>query len=219
MGDRHLDRMGRTMATGITRRIFSWGTGLTLATLAIRQTPGRALAHTASTTTPEEDDLDQAITQMRAATVDFINGKTDAWKAMCSHREDATLFGGWGGHERGWEQLGPRYDWAAARFAGGEVTFEELARYATPDLAVHDPLRADAGAAGRGRGDRPHQAPRQPRLPPRGGWLEAGQPARRPARRDPGAGDGRRSIDSGVMFAGGGSWRRQVIRCRFAQAI
>lgn len=84
----------------------------------------------------DENDLEQAIQQMRAATVEFINGKTEAWKAMCSHRADATLFGGWGGHERGWEELGPRYDWAAARFAGGEVEFEELARYATADLAV-----------------------------------------------------------------------------------
>jgi ketosteroid isomerase-like protein len=86
-------------------------------------------------TMPAEDDLEVAIQQMRTATVEFINGKTDAWKAMCSRRDDATLFGGWGGYERGWEQLGPRYDWAAARFAGGEVAFEEIARYATTDLA------------------------------------------------------------------------------------
>ncbi|MGH2530714.1 MAG: hypothetical protein ACRDJW_00280 [Thermomicrobiales bacterium] len=49
----------------------------------------------------DQDDLEQAIQRMRAATVEFINGKPDAWKAMCSHRADATLFGGWGGHERG----------------------------------------------------------------------------------------------------------------------
>ncbi|MDQ3410661.1 MAG: nuclear transport factor 2 family protein [Chloroflexota bacterium] len=45
------------------------------------------------------------------------------------------MFGGWGDHERGWDQLGPRYDRAAARFARGEVSFEELARHVTPDLA------------------------------------------------------------------------------------
>ncbi len=32
-------------------------------------------------------------------------------------------------------QLGPRYDWAAARYAGGDLTFEEIARYASDDLA------------------------------------------------------------------------------------
>jgi hypothetical protein len=94
----------------------------------------------------DADELEHAIQRMRAATVDFINGKTDAWKAMCSHRADATLFGGWGGYERGWEQLGPRYDWAAARFAGGEVTFEEIARYATPSW----PARSTSSTSRRG---------------------------------------------------------------------
>ncbi|HEY7036263.1 MAG TPA: nuclear transport factor 2 family protein [Thermomicrobiales bacterium] len=81
------------------------------------------------------NDLEQAIQQLRTATVEFINGRPEAWKALCSHRDDATLFGGWGGYERGWEELDPRYGWAAVRFAGGEMTFEEIARYATDDLA------------------------------------------------------------------------------------
>jgi hypothetical protein len=89
------------------------------------------------TATQEDDvnDLERAIQQVRAATAAFINGKTGPWKEVCSHRGDASLFGGWGGYERGWEQLEPRYEWAAARFAGGEVMFEEIARYASPDLA------------------------------------------------------------------------------------
>jgi ketosteroid isomerase-like protein len=82
-----------------------------------------------------EPDLDRAIEEMRAATAELINGRTDAWKARCSHLPNATLFGGWGGHERGWEQLEPRYEWASARFAGGEVEFEELARHVSGDLA------------------------------------------------------------------------------------
>lgn len=80
-------------------------------------------------------DLDVAIDRMRAATVELINGRPAAWKALCSRQPNATLFGGWGGHERGWEQLGPRYDWASARFAGGEVAFEELARHVSANLA------------------------------------------------------------------------------------
>jgi hypothetical protein len=83
----------------------------------------------------DELDLDTAIARMQAATAEFINGKPGSWKARCSHLPTATLFGGWGGHERGWQQLDPRYDWAAARFAGGEVTFEELARHVSSDLA------------------------------------------------------------------------------------
>lgn len=45
------------------------------------------------------------------------------------------LFGGWGAYEKGWEQLGPCYDWASARFAGGDLTFEEIARNTSEDLA------------------------------------------------------------------------------------
>lgn len=95
----------------------------------------RVSAGRTSAMTDDPDDLDQAIARMRSATAEFINGNTGPWKAMCSQRDDATLFGGWGGYERGWEQLAPRYDWASARFAGGDVTFEEITRVATPDLA------------------------------------------------------------------------------------
>lgn len=82
-----------------------------------------------------DPDLDLALERMRTATVKLINGHPAAWKALCSRQRNATLFGGWGGHERGWEQLGPRYDWASARFAGGELVVEELARHVTSDLA------------------------------------------------------------------------------------
>src|SRR5690606_18877691 len=49
------------------------------------------------------------------------------WLALCSHADDASLFGGWGGHEVGWQQLGPRYEWANARFSRSgdtDVTFD-----------------------------------------------------------------------------------------------
>jgi hypothetical protein len=95
----------------------------------------KVAGHTADVPPSGEHDLDTAIAQIRAATAEFVNGDPASWKAWCSHLPAATLFGGWGGHERGWEQLDPRYDWAAARFAGGEVTFEELARHVAADLA------------------------------------------------------------------------------------
>lgn len=79
--------------------------------------------------------LDEAIEAMRAATRAFVNGDTEPWLALCSHDADATLFGGWGGYERGWGELAPRYEWASSRFAGGEVRFEELARYGSDELA------------------------------------------------------------------------------------
>ena len=122
--------------TDVTRRRFvALGAGAALAVFGLEVAGDQTSAQQESTTMSEQNDLELAIQRMCAATIDFINGKTDAWKAMCSHRADATLFGGWGGHEKGWEELSPRYDWAAARFAGGDITFEELARYSSDDLA------------------------------------------------------------------------------------
>jgi len=133
--ERHDEPLPTTSASASRRRVALGMVGAALGTLGLGRAAGGALAHRPSAAPEDAADLDPAIQRMRAATADFINGETAAWKAMCSHRADATIFGGWGGHERGWEQLGPRYDWAAARFAGGEVAFEEISRVATPDLA------------------------------------------------------------------------------------
>ncbi|MCC7367144.1 MAG: nuclear transport factor 2 family protein [Chloroflexi bacterium] len=82
-----------------------------------------------------DDDLQAAITRMQAATVGFLNGDVATWNSLCSHEPDATLFGGWGGYERGWDELEPRYEWASARFAGGQIEFEEIGRFTSGDLA------------------------------------------------------------------------------------
>ena len=54
---------------------------------------------------------------------------------MYSHADEATLFGGWGGHEQGWPELRQRYEWASARFDGGEVAFDEVAQGVSGALA------------------------------------------------------------------------------------
>jgi hypothetical protein len=136
MNDHRFDVFVRFRKTDATRRrVVALGAGAALAALGLGRAEAESTAHQEDTEMNEADDLEQAIQQMRAATKEFINGDPEPWKALCSHADDATLFGGWGGHERGWAELGPRYDWAAARFAGGEMVFEELARYATADLA------------------------------------------------------------------------------------
>lgn len=84
---------------------------------------------------PDTHNLDVAIAEMRTATRSLINGQPEAWLAGCSHRPDAVLFGGWGGHERGWDELAPRYAWAAARYTSGDMIFEELSRFVSGDLA------------------------------------------------------------------------------------
>ncbi len=71
--------------------------------------------------------LEQTCNQVQAAIVQFIQGEPDEYKACWSQSEDVTIMGAWGAYERGWQEVGPRLDWAAARFAGGRVSFELVA--------------------------------------------------------------------------------------------
>jgi ketosteroid isomerase-like protein len=85
---------------------------------------------------PIPEALKQAIVQHHSATNEFLKGNVLPWKEMCSHRDDVTIIGGWGGYERGWiEQVEKRYEWAAARFEGGEVHFENISLVVAPELA------------------------------------------------------------------------------------
>jgi ketosteroid isomerase-like protein len=85
---------------------------------------------------PMPKTLKQAIEQHHSASKDFLNGNVAPLKKMCSHRDDVTIIGGWGGYERGWtEQVEKRYEWAAARFRGGDVEFENISLVVTPELA------------------------------------------------------------------------------------
>jgi ketosteroid isomerase-like protein len=67
----------------------------------------------------------------------FINGDGRSWKQNASHRDDVTIMGAWGAHEKGWREVEARYDWAAARFleSGAAPTFEYLASGVSGDLA------------------------------------------------------------------------------------
>jgi hypothetical protein len=67
--------------------------------------------------------------------VAYINGDASAWKEITSHAADATLFGGWGGYERGWAALEPRWEWACHQFGGGEVRHEEISTVVLSELA------------------------------------------------------------------------------------
>ena len=54
--------------------------------------------------------LQRAIDQHRSAASEFLKGNVLPLKNICSHRDDVTIIGGWGGYERGWtEQVEKRY--------------------------------------------------------------------------------------------------------------
>ncbi|MFN8442807.1 MAG: nuclear transport factor 2 family protein [Caldilineaceae bacterium] len=86
-------------------------------------------------TQPTEAGFHQFLKQMDAATCRVLNGDTSLWKALCSHADDATIFGGWGGFEQGWMRLDTKYSWAAARFVEGELEIEYLVTNVSGNLA------------------------------------------------------------------------------------
>jgi hypothetical protein len=84
---------------------------------------------------PPTENLQLTIEQVQAAVRQFATGDPTPYKACWSQADDVTIYGGWGAYERGWEQVEPRMDWAAARWRGGHTDFVPLAMGASGDLA------------------------------------------------------------------------------------
>jgi ketosteroid isomerase-like protein len=103
--------------------------GMLLSTLAI----GRALSQTGA----GDSSLRAFLPRFEEGINRFVNGDNTLWKQNASHRDDATIMGGWGGHAKGWEKVDPWYDWAAARFreSGARVKIEYISSAASGDLA------------------------------------------------------------------------------------
>ena len=81
----------------------------------------------------EFDAFYEKITQTQA---DLFRGRPqEPFKALWSHASDVTLFGVLGGKgEHGWDQVGPRLDWAATQYADGILTTERIASYVEGNL-------------------------------------------------------------------------------------
>lgn len=84
-----------------------------------------------------DPELGAFMQEFERATQEFINGDNQAWLALASRRDDATIMGARGAYERGWIEVGPRYEWAAARFLPSStmLTVEYLAASASDQLA------------------------------------------------------------------------------------
>jgi len=75
-----------------------------------------------------------AIDRLHAAMAKVANGDVSAIKALYSHTADATSFYGWGGYEKGWDNVSRRWDWAGSQFKGGRVRYENVSTVTTPEL-------------------------------------------------------------------------------------
>jgi ketosteroid isomerase-like protein len=85
----------------------------------------------------DDTSLQAFLPQFEEGTTRFLNGDPTLWKHHASRRDDAMIMGAWGAYEKGWDEVGPRYDWAAARFneSGAKVKVEYLASAVSGDLA------------------------------------------------------------------------------------
>lgn len=83
-----------------------------------------------------EQSFPAAIAQLRSALADVANGDVSAIKALYSHSDEATSFYGWGGYEKGWDEVSRRWDWAAQQFKGGTVSHRNLTTVVGTELAL-----------------------------------------------------------------------------------
>lgn len=84
---------------------------------------------------PVTDDFQQFVDQVQAGLNQFVTGNAALFKEQWSQANDVTVFGGFGGYLRGWEQVDPGLDLASARFRIGHLAFELLALGMSGDLA------------------------------------------------------------------------------------
>jgi ketosteroid isomerase-like protein len=62
-------------------------------------------------------------------------GRPEALKALWSHADDVVIMGGFGGYERGWEQVSARLDWASKGIAATDRSDETIMTVVGDDLA------------------------------------------------------------------------------------
>jgi ketosteroid isomerase-like protein len=84
-----------------------------------------------------ESGLRAFLAEWEAAQARLLEGDSARWKLRSSQGDDATIMGAFGGYEKGWKQVGPRYDWAAAQYKGRKVKVktEYLSVVVSGDLA------------------------------------------------------------------------------------
>ena len=87
----------------------------------------------------QADTFREVLEQYHRAQKEFVRGNPQPLKDLCSHADDVTIVGGWGGFEKGWStRVERRYDWASARFAtddDDQRQIENISTVVTQELA------------------------------------------------------------------------------------
>jgi ketosteroid isomerase-like protein len=82
-----------------------------------------------------EPDWTAFITKLEIAEEDFVQGRPAAFQALWSHADDVTLCGGFGGVERGWQNVTDRLSWVSKKYSAGTRTRDEISRMVAGDFA------------------------------------------------------------------------------------
>jgi ketosteroid isomerase-like protein len=84
-----------------------------------------------------ESGFRRFLTEWEEAQARFLEGDPTQWKRMSSQGDGATIMGAFGGYEKGWKDVGPRYDWAAAQYKErkAKVKTEYLSVVVSGDMA------------------------------------------------------------------------------------
>ena len=90
-------------------------------------------------------DWDELIAHLLNALRRFVEGDAEPYKRLWSQRDDVTIFGGWGGYEQGWAEVGPRLDWAASRYSEGWLDQENLGQGIDQDSAYSVDIERSGG--------------------------------------------------------------------------
>lgn len=107
------------------------GLSLALAVTAVQPVAGQA---TTGCSREAWRDFERQLGQAQAA---FVRADPEPIKALWSHANDVSIFGGYGGHELGWSQVGPRLTWASKTNSNGSHDDDEiLTRIIGTDLAL-----------------------------------------------------------------------------------
>lgn len=78
--------------------------------------------------------LQTTIDRAAAAGAQFVTGDAAGYAALLSAGDDLTIFGAFGAGVSGHDAMVERMHWAAARFTGGEMTYEPMAAGSSGDL-------------------------------------------------------------------------------------
>jgi hypothetical protein len=82
-------------------------------------------------------EFETFLRRFEEANTRFVNGDPSLWLPLVSRSANSSIFGGFGGQEVGWSEIGPRYRWASEQFRdiGATVEFEYLDTYVGAETA------------------------------------------------------------------------------------